>query len=879
MLKKIRQQIQAPKAKSVVNDYPLRIIACGIVLMLHLRVLPENTSAGVWLFVILHTIVYPHLAFFFSTTRRQEARNVIVDAFAYGCCVALWGFAPLLLTIFTAGALMTTLAAGGIPFFIVSSGLFVVGALVVGMLNGFYFLDHLDPITEVLAYISLTLYTWSLGYMTFRVNTQLDSTKRHLSRQKAVVEDVNILAEALNSQLDFDEVMNTAMSAFNRISPVEEVFIILIDKNKQVASLQHLYGEAINDEERDLLRDLSFSLEDDKNSVFVIPLLTKKLLYVPKISRENVAKSARVDQSLYDFKPSCSLASFPIFIRGEVVGGLTFVNYNNPLNLDTAQLDTLSQYVIHVGSAIRNAQLYEEAKQARLQAERSEQVKARFLANMSHEIRSPMTAIIGYSEALLEENLSEEERVKFTQVVIRSGQHLMSVINDVLDLSKIESEKLEVEQIPVEMSVIIEAVRSQIGLKAHEKGLKFLVEIKTPVPKVFYSDPTRIKQVLFNLGSNAIKFTDSGSVILRVEYVKQNNQLRFSMIDSGIGLTVEQQAKIFQPFSQADTSTSRQYGGTGLGLSISQELANLLGGSLKLESDFGQGSTFSLTVNPGELDAVEWFETNAHWQSLIEDSKGRSVTSLIIPRFEGNVLIVDDNIENLNLAARILEETGLNITALHGSGGVESILTDQKFDIILLDIQMPIIDGESLIKKIRESGYKNAVIAFTANVMQSQIEKYYRIGFDDFIAKPINRRELYEKIQHCLQRGNQTLCGSILLVDDNLVNRTLIERIIHQTSPHIEVSLAANGVEALSLVSKQSFDLILMDMEMPVMGGVDAVIALRERGYKSTIYMLTGNVGYADQLKTKQAGADGHMAKPVDKASLQKIIGQYLNKK
>lgn len=878
MLEKLQQRMRATKAKSVVNDYPLRIIACGIVLMLHLRVLPESTSTGVWLFVIFHTILYPHLTYIFSSTWREESRNVIADAFAYGCCVALWGFAPLLVTIFTAGALMTTLAAGGIPFFITSSGLFLCGALLAGSLNGFYFLDNLDPITEVLAFIGLTLYTWSLGYMTFKVNSQLDSTKRHLSSQKTFVEDVNLLAKALNSQLDFDQVMKTAMSAFNRITPVEEVFIILKDKSTQVASLQHLYGEAINDEERDLLRNLSFSLEDDKNSVFVMPLLTKKMLYIPKISRANVAKSAKVDQSLYDFKPSCSLAAFPIFIKGEVVGGLSFVNYNSPLDLDAAQLETLSQYVIHVGSAIRNAQLYEEAKQARLQAELSEQVKASFLANMSHEIRSPMTAIIGYAEALLEEDLDDNERTKFTKIVIHSGQHLMNVINDVLDLSKIESAKLEVEQIPVELPEIIEAVRSQVGLKAHEKGLDFVVEIKTPLPMEFYSDPTRIKQVLFNLGSNAIKFTKTGSVSLRVEYLSQSNELRFSMIDTGIGLTSEQQAKIFQPFSQADASTSRQYGGTGLGLSISRELASLLGGSLTLDSHFGRGSTFTLTVDPGELGCVEWFENNSQWQALVADSNSPGAKQLTIPKFAGHVLIVDDNVENLDLAVRILEETGLKTTALHGSTDVETVLKDQVFDIILLDIQMPIIDGESLIKKIRESGYKNAVIAFTANVMQSQVEKYYRIGFDDFIAKPINRADLYKKISYYLKCDSQKLSGSVLLVDDNLVNRTLIERTIHQTSPQIEVSLAENGEEGLSQVANKTFDLILMDMEMPVMGGVEAVIALRKRGYKQAIYMLTGNVGHADQLKTKEAGADGHLAKPIDKASLQKVLSQYLRR-
>ena len=864
------------KTSAVKNDYPLRFIACSLVFILHFRALPEDAGWWVWLFVILHGVLFPHLAYHFSFTKSHEDRNVILDSFFYGICVGLWGFAPLLFMVFLIGGLMTTIAAGGIPFFIISVVTFAVGTGVGTLMVGFYISSGVDLITQLIAGIGLVGYSWSLAYLTFLVNHNLTKTRKDLKSKNGVIEDVNALSDVINRQLNFDNVMTVALNAFRRIANIEEVFIILLDKDNKVARLRHFIGTSLTENEQKELSELEFSLEKDSASIFVRTLLDKKPLYLGRLNAKDAEHFATIDRQLYKLKPSVSVAGFPIFHNNEVVGGISFINHKKPINLDCNKIDILSQYVTHVGTALRNSELFTETLAAKKAAEESEKAKSRFLANMSHEIRTPMTAIIGYSESLLDEDINVEERKRFTHTVIRSGQHLMSVINDVLDLSKIESSKLEVEDIPIDTVALIEEAKSHLGFRAKEKGLQFKVQLEPPLPRQFSSDPTRIKQIIFNLASNAIKFTDKGTITLSLAYHAQNNRLVFSIEDTGVGLTSNQIDRIFRPFTQAEASTTRQYGGTGLGLSISKELAQLLGGDLTVSSQKAHGSCFTLTIDPGDLANTVFIASPEDFDQIGQTVHSHS-EGISTPHFDGKVMLIEKDSDNREFAVKAIQDTGLTVWSTNNEDEATVKLATFTPDLLLYDNSGSKDNGAEFVSMVKNKGYTCQLVAFTADVMTHQLDNYFKSGFDDYIAKPVSRKQLYRKLTGYFQDRSMYLSGNILVAEDNPVNQALIKRILTRMSSNISVEVVENGADALKKISNNpEYHLVFMDMEMPIMDGITAVEQIRQRGIKTPIYMLTGNKDLIDQKRTKNAGADGHLSKPIDKASLAQVLNQYL---
>lgn len=372
-------------------------------------------------------------------------------------------------------------------------------------------------------------------------------------------------------------------------------------------------------------------------------------------------------------------------------------------------------------------------------AEDANSAKSRFLANMSHEIRTPLASIIGYSELLLEEN-DAEERVRSTHTIINNGKHLLEVINDILDLSKIESDKLEVEHIDVPIIAMLYEIESTFSRLVREKNVTFSLDFEYPVPELIHSDPTRIRQIIFNLISNAIKFTDKGNIGVLVSFDSAMHLLTIAVTDSGIGMNEEQLSRLFQPFSQADISTTRQYGGTGLGLTISRRLSRMLGGDLLCKSETGKGSTFTLTVDAGEVS-----ESELVYESLREEIHAAK-SSNAIPTLSGRILVAEDSPDIQRLVEMMLKRCGVEYEIVdNGKLAVEKALAED-FDLILTDMQMPVMDGIEAATLLRSLNVETPIVAMTANLLAEEKKQYDAAGMNGYIGKPINQESFYATI-------------------------------------------------------------------------------------------------------------------------------------
>jgi len=414
-------------------------------------------------------------------------------------------------------------------------------------------------------------------------------------------------------------------------------------------------------------------------------------------------------------------------------------------------------------NAMRLAKLVSELEEARKQAEQAVECKSAFLANMSHEIRTPLTAILGFTDLLKnDEELDDPvQRADALATIRRNGRHLLELINDILDLSKIEADRIEVERIHCSPADIMRDVRDLMKIRTKAKGLTLTTEFDGPVPRTIASDPTRLRQILINLVGNAVKFTEAGSVRLTASLVPgaEPPLIRFDVIDSGIGISNSQIATLFQPFTQADSSTTRRFGGTGLGLSICKRLAELLGGQITVASRAGQGSTFSLTVPTGSLDGVpliEQFEDESSPEPA-DDSPPPAPAKRVLANCR--VLLAEDGADNQRLISFFLAKAGAEVTVVeNGQLAVERALfthegcgkrqTDPPgpFDVILMDMQMPVLDGYGAAARIREEGCNIPIVALTANTMQGDREKCLAAGCNDYLAKPIDRQMLIDTV-------------------------------------------------------------------------------------------------------------------------------------
>ncbi len=391
---------------------------------------------------------------------------------------------------------------------------------------------------------------------------------------------------------------------------------------------------------------------------------------------------------------------------------------------------------------------------AREEAQAASLSKSTFLANMSHEIRTPMTAILGYTDLLLDPTESKCKQKLYVQTIQDNAKSLMAIINDILDLSKIEAGKMSTERIPFSICSLVSDVASLMRIRAQEKNLELSVEYATPMPLNIQSDPVRLRQILVNLVGNAIKFTEQGGVRLIVRCsspADANPVLAVDVLDTGIGMTEKQQRSLFQPFTQADTSTTRKFGGTGLGLTISKRLAEILGGDIQLQSSPECGSCFKVSIDPGDLTQTTMLlDPTEAVTSRSAATTGANLTPLC-----GRVLVAEDNPVNQKLIRRILEKMGLNVHV--ASDGLEafnytidSLKSNQPIELVLMDMQMPVMDGCTAMSKLREAGFTGPIVALTANAMAQDRQKCFDAGSNAFVTKPIDREQLNKTLMQFL---------------------------------------------------------------------------------------------------------------------------------
>ena len=413
----------------------------------------------------------------------------------------------------------------------------------------------------------------------------------------------------------------------------------------------------------------------------------------------------------------------------------------------------------------REQDVSRQLRDALKKAETATEAKSQFLANMSHEIRTPMTAILGFTENLLDPDLPESERLNAVYTIRRNGDHLLQIINDILDLSKIKAGKLEIERLHCCPVQIVSDVQSLVQGHADDRKLVFTTEYVGAIPETIHTDPTRLKQILVNLIGNAIKFTETGSVHLVTHFLNSDPAngtrldeplLQFDVIDTGVGLTPEQMSKLFRPFMQADASTARKYGGSGLGLMISKHLARMLGGDITVQSKFGEGSTFRVTIATGPLDGVRMLDNPD--EATVAKQQDAAETQPAAAPLDCHVLLAEDGPDNQHLISFVLRKAGVRVTIVeNGQEAVDKVLgamigrresdPPEPFDIILMDMQMPVMNGYEATGLLRQKGYTGPIIALTANAMASDRDKCIRVGCDDYATKPIDRKKIMEMIR------------------------------------------------------------------------------------------------------------------------------------